>query len=177
MIAAEFGSADTMRSAVVALRRAGYEEIETYAPFDIPDLDEALALKRSRINWLVLAGGIAGLLIGYGVQWWANVHSYPLNVGGRPAHAVPAFILITFESTVLGAALAAFFGWMFSLRFPKLWAPEDEIPGFERASIDRFWIVVRPGDSTMLREHAVQVMSNAGAWRTVDVDAPAWSRL
>jgi hypothetical protein len=167
---AEFSSAGAMRTALDALRRARYHDLETYAPFDIPEIDDVLDARRSRVGWIALAGGVAGLVAGYGIQWWADVYSYPLDVGGRPLHALPAFIPATFEATVLLAAIAAFVGWLLLLRLPRLWAPEDEIEGFQRASIDRFWIAMSTFASDEDRAHAEHLLRDAGALRTVTME-------
>jgi hypothetical protein len=154
-----------MIAAVDALGHAGYSSLETFAPFDLPELDARLGLRRSRLGWLVVAGGLVGLVLGYGIQWWANVYNYPLNSGGRPAHAIPAFVFPTFEGVVLCAALAAFFGLFVMLRLPRLWAPVDKIEGFGRASVDRFWIAVaNPGKSG---DEVQRIMRDAGAVRTL----------
>src|SRR6185312_3838140 len=167
----EFTTAESMLAAVDALLREGYRTLETFTPFDIPELDQRLGLRRSRIGWLVAAGGFAGMVLAYGIQWWANVHDYPLNSGGRPVHAVPAFLLATFEGTVLFAAFAAFFGLMIWLRLPRLWAPIDEVEGFGRASVDRFWIAVGiPVDGKGAGDggaRAIEIMRGAGASNTV----------
>lgn len=162
----EFTSADSMLVAVDALRHAGYDLLETFTPFDIPELDERLGLRRSRLGWLVAAGGLVGMILAYGIQWWANVYNYPLNSGGRPIHAVPAFIFPTFEGTVLCAAFAAFFGVLAWLRLPKLWAPIDEVEGFGRASVDRFWIAVGAVGSDERGERAQQILRESGALHT-----------
>lgn len=163
----EFASAAAMLSGLDALQRAHYNDLDTYAPFDIPELDARLGLRRSRLGWLVFGAGVAGLVASYGNQWWANVHDYPLNIGGRPVNAIPAFLWSTFEGTVLAAALAAFFGLLLWLRLPKLWAPVDEIEGFTRASRDRFWIAVGTGRSETDRARAENVLRGSGARRTV----------
>lgn len=169
-VIAEFASASALAGAIDALAREHYHDLETYAPFDLPELDVRLGRKRSRIGWLALAGGAIGLVAGYAIQWWANVHEYPLDIGGRPVHAVPAFIPSTFEATVLGAALAVFFGLLVWLRLPRLWAPIDEVAGFDRASIDRFWIVLGGFATDVDREHAEQLLRDAGAIRTVHAE-------
>jgi hypothetical protein len=166
-ILGEFASADAMLEALDALRRARYQDVETYAPFDVPEVDERLGARRSRIGWLALAGGVAGLVVGYGIQWWADVHAYPLDVGGRPLHAVPAFVPATFEGTVLGAALAAFVGLLLWLRLPRLWDSVDEIEGFERVSADRFWVAVGALWTEHDRANAERLLRDAGAHRTV----------
>lgn len=164
---AEFASAESLVAAVRTLRSERYHDLETYTPFDIRELDEPLQLKRPRLGWFVLGVGILGLLASYGIQWWANVHSYPLHVGGRPLHAVPAFLLATFEGTVLSAGLATFFGVLLVLRLPRLWAPVDEVEGFDRATSDRFWIAMHTFSSIHDREHAERLVREAGAVRTI----------
>lgn len=166
-LAAEFPTADALHAAVEALAREHYRELETYAPFDMPELDATLGRRRSRLGWFVAAGGLAGSIIAYGIQWWANVHSYPLYVGGRPAHAVPAFVPATFEGMILAASLTAFFGVLIVLRLPKLWIPEDEIDGFSRASVDRFWLTAKHFASDLDRDHAAELMRSAGARRVI----------
>lgn len=174
---AEFDSAPRLIAAVERLRREKYHDLETYAPFDIPELDAPLGLRRPRLGWFVLAVGVAGLVLAYGIQWWANVHSYPLNVGGRPVHSVPAYIPATFEGTVLAASLASFFGLFLVLRFPRLWSIEDEVPGFDRASIDRFWVAMHIFASDHDRDHAERLLKEAGALRTVRRVGAEWQSI
>ena len=139
--AAEFASADALLAGVDALTAAGHRTFGTYAPHDVEELDEKLGLRRPILARLALAGGLAGAVTGFALQWWADVHAYRLNVGGRPAHPIPAFIPVTFELTILGAALAVFCGLLLTLRLPRLWAPIDEVEGFDRVSADRFWLL------------------------------------
>jgi hypothetical protein len=121
----------------------------------------------------VAAAGVLGLVLSYGIQWYADTWDYPLNVGNRPVHPVLAYIPATFEGTVLLAALAAFFGLWFVLRLPKLWDPVFEIDGFERATIDRFWVSVECRDAGYDAERASRLLGDAGAIRTVRVEGDA----
>src|SRR5690349_1631721 len=105
--AAEFSTANALLAGVAALRALGYREIEAYSSFPVPGIEAFIGLRHSRLPQLVFAGGVIGAILGYGIQWYANVWTYPLRVGGRPPHAAPAFIPATFEATVLGAALVA----------------------------------------------------------------------
>lgn len=139
---AEFPSADALAAGVGVLRALGYRELEIYSPFPLPDIEPELGIRPGRLPKFVFAGGLLGAILGYGIQWYADVWVYPLRVGGRPVHAVPAFIPATFEATVLGAAFAAFFGLLIALRLPALWHPVFEVDGFERATVDRFWLGV-----------------------------------
>lgn len=169
---AEFSTVDQMLAALETLRRNGYRDIETFSPFDLPEVDSRLGASRSRLPWVALAGGALGLAFGYAVQWYTNVRAYPINVGGRPVHAIPAFLIVAFELMILGAAVATFIGFLVWLRFPRLWAREDEVEGFERASIDRFWIGMANFDSPERRTSAAALLDASGALRTIDMDAP-----
>ncbi len=95
----------------------------------------------------MLLAGATGAVFAYGLQWYCNSWDYPIDVGGRPIHPAPAFIPITFETTVLFAAAAAFVGFLISSRLPEPWNPLFEIPEFERASVDRFWLAIDGRDA------------------------------
>ena len=143
---AEFGSADALRRAVAALKARGYRRVVSYTPFPVDEAERAAGLPRAVVPKLVFTGGFLGGLASYLIQAYANAWHYPLLVGGRPAHAAPAFIPATFEGTVLGAALAAFFGLLAVLRLPEPWHPVFEVEDFERAALDRFWAGVDQRD-------------------------------
>ncbi|HVZ33903.1 MAG TPA: DUF3341 domain-containing protein, partial [Polyangiaceae bacterium] len=110
------------------------------------ELEDLLAPTRSNIPRTVLVAGICGAAIGLGVQWYCNALDFPINVGGRPPFGLPAFIPITFEIMVLLASLAAFFAVLRRARLPWLAHPVFEVPGFDRASVDRFWLFVSAED-------------------------------
>lgn len=144
-LAAEFEKHDELVRAAEKAYAEGFRSMDAYAPFPVEGLSEALG-KTNRMPQLILAGGIAGGLIAYGMQWYANVISYPINVGGRPLHSWPAFVPITFELTVLGAALTAFFFSLGLSGLPRPYHPVFNMPGFERASQDRFFLCIETAD-------------------------------
>ena len=171
---AEFATADAMLAALARLRGEGYVSLHTFAPFDLPEVDRRLRPRRSRLPWWVFGGGLVGAVVSYWIQWYANAWDYPLNVGGRPAHAVPAFILATFEGTVLLAALTAFFGLLVILRLPRLWHPVLEIEGFERATADHFWIGIGGLQSDIDAEHGRRALETLGALRVLRTEGELW---
>lgn len=138
----EFTSADDLLQAARRLRDADLHLVEAYTPWPVPEVEDILKLRKSTVPRVVLFSGLAGALTAYLIQWWTNALNYPLHVGARPAHALPAFILITFETTVLFAGLSAFFSILYFSRLPRLWHPLFEIDAFKSASIDGFWIEV-----------------------------------
>ena len=143
---AEFASADELLDAVRHTRAAGYRQIDAYAPFPVEGLVEALGPHRDRIPLLTLLGGLLGGVGGYFMQWYSAVLSFPINVGGRPLHSWPSFIPVTFELAVLGAALFAVFGMLALNGLPQLYHPLFNVPAFELASRNRFYLCVRCTD-------------------------------
>lgn len=149
---AEFDNPTALVEAANAARLAGYRRMDAYTPIPIEELSEALGLRRTRLPLIVLLGGIAGGLGGYALEWWASTIAYPMNIGGRPFHSWPQFIPVTFETTVLGAALAAFVGMWALNRLPQPYHPVFNVPAFARASSDRFFLCIESGDPRFERD-------------------------
>lgn len=141
-VLAGFVEPDQMLVAAKRMRETAKGEVETYTPYPVHGIDEALALPKSIIPKMVGSAALFGVVGGYLLLWWCSVIAYPINVGGRPLHSAPAFIPITFECGVLMSALCAFFGTLAYLGFPRIYHPVFESEAFRRASIDRFFISV-----------------------------------
>jgi hypothetical protein len=143
---AEFDTPAELVTAAERTRLAGYRKFEAYSPIPIEELNEAMGFRRTRLPLLVLLGGIFGGLAGYGLEYWSQVIAYPMNIGGRPFHSWPHFIPVAFETTVLGAALSAFVGMWWLNGLPQPYHPVFNVPAFERASLDRFFLVIETAD-------------------------------
>jgi hypothetical protein len=147
---AEFRQPDALLRAARAAREQSHANIEGYAPFPVPGLPEAVGFKGSRaVPRATLAGGIIGGAGGYFMQWYAATQSYPINVGGRPLHSWPMFIPVTFELTVLCAAIFAVVTMLWANGLPRLTHPVFATADFDLASKDRFFLCIRlPGGCT-----------------------------
>ena len=145
-VVAEFDSPTTLVAAAERTRAAGYTRFEAYAPFPIEALVEAVGHPHTRLPIVVFLGGLLGGLSGYLLQYITAVHTYPINIGGRPLHSWPAFIPVTFECTILGAALAAVFGMLARNGLPMPYHPLFHIPRFARASRDLFFLCIQARD-------------------------------
>ncbi|HEY8100692.1 MAG TPA: DUF3341 domain-containing protein [Burkholderiaceae bacterium] len=143
---AEFTTADALLAAVRQAREQGYQHVEAYSPFAIEGLDEAIGLPRNRVPLIALLGGIAGGLGTYFLQWYSAVIDYPINVGGRPLHSWPSFIPPTFELTILGAAFAAVIGMLVLNGLPRLYHPLFNVPEFDLATRNRFFLCLPARD-------------------------------
>jgi hypothetical protein len=137
-----FPSADAAVVAARKLRDLGFSGLEAYTPYQVPELEPLLGIRRSRIARVGLLGAVAGACVAYGILWYCNAYDFPINVGGRPMNSLPADIPIVFETTVLFSALSLFFTTLVRSGLPRLHRPVFELPGFERVSIDEYWIGV-----------------------------------
>ena len=143
---AEFDTPAALVEAAKRTYQAGYKRIDTYTPFPIEGLAEEIGFHRDEVPLVVLIGGIVGGLTGYLMQYWMSAVAYPLNIGGKPYHSWPAFIVITFEMTILFAGISAVFGMLALNGLPMPYHPVFNVPRFTRASRDRFFLVVFSSD-------------------------------
>ena len=149
---------------------AGYRRINGYSPFPIPELWEAIGFHKTRLPIIVLIGGIFGGLAGYFMMYYMEVMDYPLNVGGRPFHSAPSFMPITFETTVLCAALAAVFGMLALNKLPQPYHPVFNAERFALATRDRFFLVIEARDPKFDYEKTHEFMKTLNAKEVVDVE-------
>ena len=143
---AEFDNPDDLLAAARRTYAAGYRRMDAYSPFPIHGLAEAVGYRHRILPWLVLAGGILGGLGGFFLQYWVSVIELPLNIGGRPLNSWPAFIPVTFECTILGAALTAVLGMLALNGLPKPYHPVFNADRFRMASSNRFFLCIETAD-------------------------------
>jgi Protein of unknown function (DUF3341) len=156
---AEFATHEELLRAAEKAHAVGFRKMDGFAPFPVEGLAEALG-KKTRLPLLVLIGGIMGGLGAYFMEWDANVISYPINIGGRPLNSWPAFIPITFELTVLAASLTAFFFSLGLSGLPHPYHPVFNVPEFERASQDRFFLCIEATDRIFHPEQTRQFLQS-----------------
>ncbi|MCA9115854.1 MAG: DUF3341 domain-containing protein [Planctomycetaceae bacterium] len=144
---AEFKTDDELLAACRAAYASGYRRMNAYAPYLVHGLAEAVGFRRSWVSVVTLAGGVLGGIAGFGLQYWTSAVDYPLDIGGRPLNSWPSFVPITFEAIILGASAAAVLGMLALNRLPEPWHPLFNVPAFDRASQDRFFLSIRSDDS------------------------------
>jgi len=145
-LAAEFPSAKDLLRAANRAREAGYSKMDTFSPIPIHGMEDAVGQRFTRLPWLVFVAGLTGAAFGFGLQYWTSVIDYPLNIGGKPLNSWPAFIPITFECTILFAGLTSALSMVLLNGLPRPHHPMFNVPGFERATQDRFFICIEAAD-------------------------------
>src|ERR1700730_17590393 len=157
-IMAEFDSATALVDAAKLTHQAGYQKIDAYSPFPIEGLAEEIGFHHDEVPLVVLIGGIIGGLTGYLIQYWMSVVDYPLNIGGKPPHSWPAFIVITFEMTILFAGISAVFGMLALNGLPMPYHPVFNVPRFALASRNRFFLLIEARDPKIELEEARRLL-------------------
>ena len=166
---AEFRTEAELLQAVRQARAEGFRRIDAYTPFPVEGLAEALGHRHTRVPLIALLGGIVGGLGAYFLQYWISAIDYPINVGGRPLNSWPAFIPVTFELTVLGAALAAVLGMLALNGLPMPYHPVFHVPRFALASRDRFFLCIESTDRKFDRHATRRFLESLRAREVSDV--------
>lgn len=134
-------------AAVKRLRADGFEVHDVYGPFALHGVDEALGLRPSRLGNATLVGGLVGGIAAFSFQIWTHAIDWPLFIGGKTPLALPAQVPVSFELTVLFAAIATVGGLVVTRRlFPRL-APDTLAQPDPRVTDDRFVVTVVERDA------------------------------
>jgi hypothetical protein len=168
---AEFEKPEQVVHAAEMAYQAGFRKMDAYSPYAVEGLAEAIGFRRTRIPLIVLIGGISGALTAYVMQWYSAALDYPVNVGGRPLHSWPAFIPITFELTVLFAALAGLIGMLWLNALPKPYHPVFNTPEFQLASQTRFFLCLEATDPNFEANRVREFLSSLGPLKVLEVRA------
>jgi hypothetical protein len=168
---AEFASAEKLVDAARRAREAGYERVEAYSPFPVEGVAEAVGFRGSRVALATLIGGVLGGAGGFFLQWYAAVIDYPINVGGRPTNSWPAFIPVTFEMTVLFAALTAVIFMFAANGLPRLRHPVFNVREFELSTRNRFFLCLRVDDPAFEVEGARHFLERLEPMKVIEVPA------
>jgi hypothetical protein len=142
---AEFDDPATLLAAARSVKAEGYDVVEAYSPLPLHGLADILGWS-NRLPMIVFLGGLAGACVGFGLQYWVSVIEYPLNIGGKPFNSWPAFVVPTFECTILFAAFAAVLGMFWLNGLPQPYHPVFNVPRFVEASRSGFFLMILSRD-------------------------------
>jgi hypothetical protein len=145
-VMAEFDTGQALVEAARKTMAQGFSKVEAYSPVPIEELNDIIHKKRTVLPKLVLAGGLTGMATGFGLQYWASVIEYPMNIGGRPEASWTTFIVPSYELTILFAALTAAIGMIALNGLPQPYHPVFNVDRFSMASSDKFFLVIESTD-------------------------------
>lgn len=168
-VMAEFDSGQALVDAARQTMARGFTKVEAYTPIPIEELNDIIHKKRTILPALVLAGGIAGMATGFLLQYWTSVISFPINVGGRPNASWPAFIIPSYELTILFSALAAAIGMLALNGLPQPYHPVFNVSRFSLASSDKFFLVIESADPKFDKAVTTRILEELGAKGVYDV--------
>ena len=169
---AEFRNPEVLNAALRRVKEAGHQALDAFTPYPVEGLDEELGIAPSRIRYAMLAGGLIVAACAFGLQWYSAVIDYPLNSGGRPLNSWQVFLLVPFEVGVFAAALCGVIAFLRSCGLPRLHHPLFEIPGFERATQDHFFLLVAARQTGDAIRDLRGVLEAAGATVVTEVRQP-----
>jgi hypothetical protein len=170
-VMAEFDNAQTIVDAARRVVAEGYTKVEAYTPVPIEELNLILHRKRTYLPTIALVGGLTGMATGFGLQYWASAIEYPLNVGGRPLASWPAFVIPSYELTILFAALATTIGMIALNGLPQPYHPVFNAPRFTLASSDKLFLVIESVDPRYDRDATARFLQDIGAKGVYEVPA------
>ena len=170
-VMAEFDSAQTLVDATRVVMAEGFTKVEAYSPVPVEELNDIIHKTRTILPKLSLAGGITGMLTGFGLQYWAAVIEYPMNVGGRPLASWPAFVIPSYELTILFSALATAGGMIALNGLPQPYHPVFNVPRFSLASSDKFFLVIEAEDPKFSPTETAAFLERTGTKGVYEVPA------
>lgn len=161
IIASFEGPADLLHAAE-KVRDAGYKKFDCHSPFPIHGMDEAMGLKPSPLGFIAAVGSLCVGGFAVLMQWWCSTIGYPIVTSGKPLFSFQAFVSITFELCILGAALFTVFG-MFALnRLPTLYHPLFNSKRMETSGDDGFLLSIEAADPKFQLQQTQDLLKNAG---------------
>jgi hypothetical protein len=167
---AEFHTPEELLAAARETYAAGYRRFNAYSPYPVEGMAEAVGFHHTRLPLIVLIGGIVGACVGFGLQYWGSAIYYPLNIGGKPLNSWPAFIPITFETTVLFAAFAAVLGMLALNGLPMPYHPVFNVERFALASRDRFFLAIEARDPKFDRQQSEGFLKRLSKYGVYEID-------
>ena len=165
----EFDDAHDLVAACEKVRDAGYSKWDAHTPFPIHGMDAAMGIRGTKLPFLVLGGGLTGLTVALLMIWWMNAVDYPFIISGKPLFGWPAAAPVTFELTVLFSAFATFFGMWTMNGLPRLHHPLFSNQRFQRATSDRFFIVIEQDDPRFDHARTRELLESLGGLAVEEV--------
>lgn len=168
---ARFGTSEALTEAVERLHDAGYRRLEAFTPFPLPQVLKRIGPATARVGWVAALAALAGGGLTWLTVYWTAVVDYPLNVGGRPLHSMPAFLPVVVVAAALWSGLATLIAMLFWCRLPRWHHPLFDVEGFDRATYDKFFLLIDGADPAFDAAGARRLLRGLGPEAVQDLES------
>lgn len=169
-VMARFASPEEILEAAKRTHGEGYRKLDAFTPMPVEGLSAAIGFPKTRMPLIMFLGGITGTITAYLLQWWISAVDYPVDVGGRPYASWPAFTIPAFEMTILFAAVTGLVALYWRNGLPRPHHPVFGAKDFDRATTDRFFLLVLAEDPRFDPDGTRAFLASLGAEEVVDVE-------
>jgi hypothetical protein len=161
-VGAEFANPKELYAAAEKVRDRGFKGWDCYTPYYIHGLDKAMGLKKSMVGLFTFAGGLTGLTGGFLLITITSVYVYPMDTQGKPYFSLPGFVPILDLLMIILSAIMSIVGMTVLCLLPRLQHPLWEWDAFNRATHDKFFIVIEANDPRFNEKTAVELLREIG---------------
>jgi hypothetical protein len=158
-VVACYDDEQTLFPAVSKVRKAGYKIHDVYTPYPVHGLDKAMGLRETSLHTAGFIFGLTGTTTAVTFMSWVFTKDWPVNIGGKPHFALPAWIPITFELTVLMAAV----GMVLTFCYLCQLAPFIKKHHFHPRATDDLFVLVLECTEKTREDEVKQFLGNTGA--------------
>lgn len=172
-VTALFDTPDKIINAARKTTESGYKKFDVNTPYPVQGMDSAMGMGHSKIGYVTLFFGLSGAIFIFLFMWWSVASNYNLVVGGKPFLSAPALIPITFETTVLLAAVSTFFGMLaVYFRLPDNNHPLHDTDYMRDVSADKYGLVIEAEDKQFDLEKVTEFLKSLGAYKVRGIYYP-----
>ena len=163
-VTALFDSANEIIHAAKEVEKAGYKNFDVNTPYPVHGMDRAMGLKRSTVGFFTLFFGFSGTAFILLFAYWTMSVNYPMVIGGKPFFALPSFIPVTFETTVLLGGIATVVGILaVFFNLPSNNHPLHDTDYMCSVSNDKYGIVIEAEDPKFNENEVTELLKRLGA--------------
>ncbi len=159
-----FNTPDEIIHAAKSVSDKGYKKYDVNTPYPVHGMDQAMKLPPSKLGYVALVFGLSGTIAAVLMMTWMMVIDYPNIIGGKPYFALPAFVPIMFEVTVLSAAIATV-STMIAVffKFPNLVHPLHDTQYMKKVSSDKYGLYIQAEDELFNEDEVKNLLAELGA--------------
>jgi len=161
-LGAEFSGPAELYAAAEKVRDLGFRAWDCYTPYYIHGLDKAMGARKSWVGLFTFAGGLSGLVGGFLLITITSVYIYPMDTQGKPFFSLPGFVPILDLLLIMPSAIMSIVGMVVLSGLPRLQHPLWEWDAFDRATHDKFFIVIEANDPRFNEKATVALLQEIG---------------